>query len=162
MKHLDEDFGFIMNTYSFEYTDLNFTIKLVTICFVTAFLLLGTIPFTEEYINSNASFVFALITPVIIFFSNVRKIKQLGQGTLSTEWLIVPFEKGNRKIFYKEIHHYRLQSFQGYKLILYLKSGGKIKVQSNEAFCNPLAFGHFAADFTVMFENFTTPPAVSP
>jgi hypothetical protein len=120
-----------MKTISFEYTDTKFTLRLLTLCFLTLLILVIT---TVNLIGMGG-LILAFGVPILIFFVNKKKIKKQGIANIFASYSEFTIAAATAKVVYADIRTYQIERYNGIYLKVKFNDGKSFKLQANANFC---------------------------
>ena len=141
-------------SFSFEYTDTKYTLKLLGISFAALLALLIAMVVTVELIGVAGSLILAFGIPFLIFFFNKKKIKKQGTANIydsSSEFSLVD---STIKVAFSDMKTYQVERYNGTALVIKFKNGNDFKLQANSNFCNPEQFDAFCKEFEKTVQQF--------
>jgi hypothetical protein len=139
-----------MKTISFEYTDTKFTLRLLTLCFLTLLILVIT---TVNLIGMGG-LILAFGVPILIFFVNKKKIKKQGIANIFASYSEFTIAAATAKVVYADIRTYQIERYNGIYLKVKFNDGKSFKLQANANFCNPIQFDTCCREFESVIQQY--------
>jgi len=140
------------NSYSFEYSDTPYSVKLLLVSIATFIGLLCAMPIFIDTIGGTPGIIIVFVIPFLIFWFNKKKIKKYGTATINEKFITLDLNKQNHKIEFDNIKSYLVQHYNGVYLRIIQNDGKKTTVTSNSNFCNSEGFELFCEEFETTIE----------
>ncbi|GAB3167154.1 hypothetical protein [Telluribacter humicola] len=135
-----------MKHYIFEYTNQKALSLLIGACFALLLIIPLGLYYLIPFVGNTLKVILAIGIPFLVFFLCRKRINEEGEAQLEDSSITFILANQTHSIQFSEIKSYKVEHYNGTRLICTFKDNTKFKLLANSYFCKAEVFESLCDD----------------